>query len=315
MSRIAVVGSSNIDLTFRVPRLPRSGETLPGTDFQIGFGGKGANQAVTAARLGAEVVFVSCVGDDIFGEQLRDHYRREGMDPTHIRVVRETPTGTAGILVDARAANCIVVVPGANAALGVQDIEQAAEAIRSSAVLLCQLETPPEATLLAFRLARAAGVRTIFNPAPAREVPQQLWDLVDVLAPNETEAELLTGSSVESIEQAEQAAGSLLARGPAAVVLTRGDQGGLVVDASGCRTWAAVPVKAVDPTAAGDAFLGALAVYLAEGQDLDSALQRASEVAALSVTRAGAQASLPTRAEVDAFAGHRNADGHSPSQG
>jgi ribokinase len=315
MSRIAVVGSSNIDLTFRVPRLPRPGETLAGTDFQVGFGGKGANQAVTAARLGAEVVFVSCVGADTFGQQLRDHYRREGIDLTWIRIVPDTPTGTAGILVDAQATNCIVVVPGANAALGVRDIEQAAEAIRSSAVLLAQLETPVEATLLAFQLARAAGVRTIFNPAPARDLPEPLWSLVDVLAPNETEAELLTGQRVESLEQAEQAARRLLARGPGAVVLTRGNQGGLLVDASGCRTWSAVPVTAVDPTAAGDAFLGALAVYLAEGLQLDQAVQRAAEVAALSVTRAGAQASLPTRAEVAAFVGLRNPDGHSLSQG
>jgi ribokinase len=314
MARIAVVGSSNIDLTFRVPRLPRSGETLAGIDFQVGFGGKGANQAVTAARLGAEVVFVSCVGADAFGQQLLDHYRSEGIDPTWIRVVPNTPTGTAGILVDAQAANCIVVVPGANASLEVRDIEQAAEAIRSSAVLLAQLETPLEASLLAFRLARSAGVRTIFNPAPARDLPEPLWSLIDVLAPNETEAELLTGRRVESLEQAEQAARQLLARGPGAVVLTRGDQGGLLVDASGCRTWAALPVTAVDPTAAGDAFLGALAVHLAEGLPLDQAVQRAAEVAALSVTRAGAQASLPTRAEVAAFAERRQTGDHSPAQ-
>jgi ribokinase len=295
MGRIGVVGSSNVDLTFRVSRLPGPGETLAGSDLTVGFGGKGANQAVTAARLGAEVVFVSCVGADDFGERMLAQYREEGIDTTFVRVVPGVPSGSACILVDDRAQNSIIVVAGANGRLGVPDVTVAGEALRSVRVVLAQLETPIEATMAAFRLARAAGVTTILNPAPAAPLPDKIYPLTDLCVPNETEATALTGQSPE------KAADVLLERGSGAVIVTRGARGVLVVDRGGREELAAVPVKAIDTTGAGDAFLGALAAYLADGDDRGRAIRRAMVVAALSVTRSGAQASFPTQAEVKAF--------------
>jgi ribokinase len=298
--RICVVGSSNIDLTFRTQRLPRSGETLAGQSFQLGFGGKGANQAVMAARLGARVTMVSRVGCDVFGEQTIRNYQQNGIDTTYVLRDSDHPTGTAAILVEDSGQNCILLVPGANAALSADDVRQAASVLSECGILLCQLEVPVETTLEAFRLARAAGVRTVLNPAPAVPLPDELLRLTDLCIPNETEAELLTGLQVTNPDEANAAAQILKQRGAGAVLVTLGERGVVVVDDGGEHT-PATPVRAVDASGAGDAFIGSLAVFLLEGLPLRQATQRANRAAALSVTRPGTQASFPTRNELDVF--------------
>ena len=299
--RVCVVGSSNIDLIFRTPRLPRPGETLAGHTFRLDFGGKGANQAVMAARLGACVAMISRVGRDVFGEQTLANYRHEGIDTAHVSLDAERPTGAASIAVDDEARNCILVVPGANLGLSPEHIRQAAPAIRAAAVLLCQLEVPQESVLESFRVARTAGVRTILNPAPAAVLSEELLQLTDVCVPNEPELESLTGQPADTLEQAEAAARTLARRGPGALVVTLGHRGALVLERDTIEHISPVPVQAVDPTGAGDAFIGALGVSLASGLPLRSAVRRANSVAALSVTRLGAQASFPSGAEVEQF--------------
>jgi ribokinase len=299
--RVCVVGSSNIDLTFRAARLPRPGETLAGSGLQVGFGGKGANQAVMAARLGARVAMVGRVGRDVFGEHMLANYREQGIDTTFVAVDASRPSGAAAIVVDDAARNCILVVPGANGALTPADVTAAAPAIRGADVLLCQFEVPLEATLEAFRLARAAGVRTVLNPAPVVPPPVELLRLTDLCVPNETEIELLTGRTVASAEQADAATRALADCGPHAVILTLGERGALVLEAGTALTVPAPAVTAVDPTGAGDAFIGGLAVFSARGLALPEAARRACAVAALSVTRPGAQASFPSQPEAEAF--------------
>jgi ribokinase len=301
LARVCVVGSSNIDLIFRTARLPRPGETLAGHAFRLDFGGKGANQAVMAARLGAPVALVSRVGRDVFGEQIRANYQREGIDTRHLSVDETRPTGVASIAVDDEARNCILVVPGANLGLSPTDVRDAADALHAAAVLLCQLEVPQESVLEAFRLARAAGARTVLNPAPAAPLADELLRLTDVCVPNEPELEALTGQPAGTLGQVEAAGRALLRRGPGAVVVTLGGRGALVLEGAAAEHVPAVPVQAVDPTGAGDAFIGALGVSLASGLALRTAVRRASAVAALSVTRLGAQASFPSRAETEQF--------------
>jgi ribokinase len=298
--RICVVGSSNIDLTFRTARLPRPGETLAGRAFQLGFGGKGANQAVMAARLGAAVTMIARVGHDVFGEQTVRNYQEHGIDTAHVLRDAGRPTGVASIVVDDAAQNCILIVAGANEALSPADVGAAASAIASAGALLCQLEVPAETTHEALRLARAAGVRTILNPAPAAPLPDTLLELADLCIPNETEVELLTGLRVTTPAEAETAARALRERGPKAVVVTLGERGVLWVDGDGVEHLPAVPVRAVDASGAGDAFIGSLAVFLVEGLPPREAIRRANVAAALAVTRPGTQASFPTRAEVEA---------------
>jgi ribokinase len=301
MPRIVVVGSTNIDLTFAVPRLPRSGETLAGRGLHTGFGGKGANQAVMAARLGAAVHMISAVGGDDFGRQALASYRAQNVDTTFVRVHESHPTGTAAILVDEQAHNCIVVVAGANAAVSPEDVLAARRAIESADVVLTQLETPLDAARQAFLLARAAGVRTVLNPAPAASLPEDVLALTDLCIPNETELETLIGGPVWSLEEAQAAGEALRQRGPAEVIVTLGARGALVIGPAGTEHCPPVAVPAIDPTAAGDAFIGSLAVFLAQGMPLVQAARRASAVAAMTVTRPGAQCSFPSRAEIEAF--------------
>jgi ribokinase len=301
MPRIVVVGSTNIDLTFPVPRLPRSGETLAGRGLHTGFGGKGANQAVMAARLGAAVHMISAVGGDDFGRQALASYRDQNVDTTFVRVHQAHPTGTAAILVDEQAHNCIVVVAGANAALTPQDVLAARATIESADVVLTQLETPLDAARQAFLLARAAGVRTILNPAPAAPLPDDVLALTDLCIPNETELETLIGGPVWSLEEAEAAGHALRQRGPTEVIVTLGARGALIIASAGAEHCPPVAVQAVDPTAAGDAFIGSLAVFLAQGMALTHAVRRAAAVAAMTVTRPGAQSSFPSRAEIETF--------------
>jgi ribokinase len=298
---ICVVGSSNIDLIARVPRLPKLGETLVGSSFHLGYGGKGANQAVMAAKLGARVTMVTRVGRDVFGEGALKNYREHGIDATHVLFDDVRFSGVAPIFVDDNAQNCIVVVPGANDGLSPGDVQAARDVILASDSVVCQLEVPVEATLEAFRIARSGSVRTILNPAPVARLPDELLQLADICAPNETETELLTGRSVRTLVDAENAAKKLLVRGPKVVILTLGERGALVVTETSVAHVPAVKVNAVDPTGAGDAFIGSLAVFLGEGLSLHDAVQRANAVAALSVTRIGTQTSFPTRVEADAF--------------
>jgi ribokinase len=298
---ICVVGSSNIDLVSRVPRLPRLGETLAGHSFHMGYGGKGANQAVMAARLGAQVTMVTKVGRDVFGEGTVENYRARGVDTRFVFFDETRFSGVAPIFVDDNAQNFIVIVPGANQGLSPEDVHAARDAICGADLVVCQLEVPIETTLEAFRTAGAAGVRTILNPAPAVPLPAELLELTDICAPNETETEILTGLPVHTLSAAETAARRLIDRGPQVVILTLGERGALVADRSHMAHMPAVPVEAIDPTGAGDAFIGALATFLGEGMSLDEAARQANAVAALSVTRIGTQRSFPTRVEVETF--------------
>jgi ribokinase len=298
-----------MDLTFRASRLPGPGETLVGHSFQTGFGGKGANQAVMAARLGARVLMIGKVGRDLFGEQLLRNFHDRGIDTTHVGTDTARPSGVAAIVVDDAARNCILVIPGANLALSPQDVRQAANAIREADLLLCQLEVPLETVREALRVAREAEVRTILNPAPAAPLPDEVLRLCDLCVPNENEIEKLTGRPARTPDEAAAAARLLLASGPATVLVTLGERGVVLVDGQTSMQVPAVSVKAVDSSGAGDAFIGSLAVFLAEGLALGEATSRANAVAALSVTRASTQASFPSRAEVEAFFATPRADG------
>lgn len=299
--KICVVGSSNIDLISKVPRLPKLGETMMGHTFHMGYGGKGANQAVMAAKLGAQVAMVTKLGKDVFGADTLKNYQAQGIDTTWVLFDEKAASGVAPIFVDDNAQNFIVIIPGANMELSPADVQKASSAITNAALLICQLEVPVESTLEAFRIAKAAGVTTILNPAPAAPLPDELLQLSDIIAPNETETEQLTGLSVTTIEDAAKAARALLQRGPRTVILTLGERGALLVDADSIESIAPIKVKAVDPTGAGDSFIGSLAVFLGEGLDLRSAIRRANAVAALSVTKIGTQTSFPNRGEADEF--------------
>jgi ribokinase len=306
-ARICVVGSANVDLTFRMPRLPKAGETLAGRSLHTGMGGKGANQAVAAARLGAQVTFVARVGNDPFGAEAVRCYGVEGIDTSFIQHDVDCATGTAAIVVDDQAENCILYVPGANDNVVPEDVRKASSAIQNADIVLCQLETPVASALEAFRLARAAGVTTVLTPAPVMDVPEQLLQLCDLCVPNKTEIEHLTKCPVDTPDGVRVAADLLRSRGVKSVAMTLGSSGALLLDDAGALRVPAIHVEAVDPTGAGDAFTAALAVSLAEGVGLKESAHWATLVAALSVTRLGAQAAFPSLSEVNEFMSSRNA--------
>ena len=290
-----------MDLAARVPRMPQPGETLAGHGFLANPGGKGANQAVACARQGARVEMVGRVGEDGFAGELRNALHAQEIE--HARVVG-TPgfrTGVAMILVDDRAQNCIAVIPGANAAVDEADAEALRLPLQDAAMLLLQLEVPMPAVLRAATLARQAGCTVLLNPAPAQDLPEALWPLVDILVLNETEAQCLTGLPCATPAGAGEAARRVHRRGPRDVLLTLGEQGVLWCSAEGLQHVQALRVQAVDTTAAGDTFIGALAALLVEGAGMVEAVRHASRAAALCVTRQGAQASMPSRPEVDAM--------------
>jgi ribokinase len=290
---IVVVGSLNLDLVVRVARLPGPGETVSGGDVFRNPGGKGANQAVAAARLGRGVAMVGRVGDDQAGRELLASLRADGVDTSHVRVVDGAPSGTAFITVSDDGENQIVVSPGANARLAPEDVGAAGAALRAAAVTLVQLEVPLAAVAAAVR---AAGGRVVLNPAPVRTLPIELLGEVDVLVPNRVELSQLAAAPVPAtVEEAAMLAGRLPAR---AVVVTLGADGALVVEQGHASHVPAVPVRPVDTTAAGDAFCGGLADALAAGAALQDAARWAVRVAAAACTRPGAQASLPTPSEV-----------------
>ncbi len=305
--RVAVVGSLNTDLVIKAPKLPEVGETVLGGEFATFPGGKGANQAVAAARLGADVTMVGCVGGDAFGRRLRGGLAAEGIRVTHVREDRGAPSGVALITVDPRGRNTIVAASGANWRLSVADVEAARHEILAGQVLLLQLEVPLDVVMYAARLARSRGIRVILDPAPApvRPLPLDLYQTLSVINPNEVEARVLSGIAASDDQGAAASAGWFLALGCQAVVLKLGERGAFLASASIRESISGIPVKAVDTTAAGDAFAGALAVALAEGKDLPAAVRFANAAGALSVTRMGAQPSLPTRDDVTALARSR----------
>lgn len=297
--KIAVVGSLNTDMAVKVPYIPRGGETLLGGDFRTSPGGKGANQAVAAARAGGHVSFVGRVGRDAFGEAAIQSFLREGIDAEFVLRDPECPSGVALIFVGPDGENSIAVAPGANDRLAPDDIVRARDRMADAAVLLLQLETPADGSLAAAEYCRARGASVVLNPAPARALPDAIWPHLSIVTPNESEAELLTGVAVKSDAGAAEAARRLRARGVPAAIITLGARGAWVSTAHGDRLVPGFAVRVVDTTGAGDVFNGALAVALAEGRELLAAVRFANAAAALSVTKYGTQTSAPTRAEID----------------
>jgi ribokinase len=314
MSQLVVVGSSNTDMILQVPNLPRPGETVLGGRFATAPGGKGANQAVAAARAGAEVSLIACVGRDSFGEQALAGFAAEGINTCHCVVDEHAPSGIAQILVDADGENCIGVASGANARLSPRHLQSAGALWRGAAVVLLQLETPVETVVEAARLGRAADAVVILNPAPAQTLPEALYPLLDMITPNESEVRALTGIEVGDAASAAAAADRLHERGVATVLITRGGRGVYLSRRSGHNAVAgshfpAYAVDAVDTTAAGDVFNGCLAAALTHGRGLEQAIAFAQAAAALSVQTLGAQTSAPGRAAIDDFLQQRTQTG------
>jgi ribokinase len=299
MPSIVVIGSSNTDMIIQLDRIPRPGETILGGEFSIAAGGKGANQAVGAARAGGNVTFVARVGRDMFGDQAVAGFERDGIVTDFVFRDPVAPSGVALIFVARDGENSIAVAGGANSKLSPADVRKAKRAIAGASAVVMQLETPLETVQAAAELVAKAGVRVILNPAPARSLPDALLKLVSILTPNETEAELLTGIKVTNDATAAQAADKLLDKGVQAVILTLGARGAFVATKESKQLVPGFKVKAVDTTAAGDVFNGALAVALSEDRSLLEAARFASAAAAISVTRLGAQPSAPTRKEIE----------------
>ncbi len=301
MARLTVVGSLNMDLVVRTPRIPRPGETIIGKDFHTIPGGKGANQAVAAARLGAQVTMVGRVGDDDFGRALLNNLRTAGINTDFVKVDPEAATGIALITVEDSGENNIVLASGSNMRLTVEDIEAAAEAIAQADIVLFQLESPLPAVEAGLRLAKERGVVTLLNPAPAQPLSDTLLSYVDILVPNETETALLTGLPVTTAAEIEKAAEHLRRVGVGAVILTLGERGAFLCSDAGNAMFPAYRIEPVDTTAAGDAFVAGLAVAWAETGDLTSAIPWANAAGALAAMKLGAQPSLPTRSEWEQF--------------
>lgn len=297
---IVVVGSANIDLVTRVPRSPKPGESLIGHSFATVTGGKGANQAVAAGRLGARVTFIGCVGNDAFGRQQRDSLAAAGVDTARMKVHPTEPTGTAVILVAEEGENCIVVTPSANFALTPEDVRACGDVFATADVVLAQLEVPLETVTAAFELGRAKGAVTLLDAGPAQKVEPELIRLADIVSPNETEAEALTGIHVDSVDTARAAARALRDTGAAHAVMKLGARGSLWLGPDGEVFMPPFPVRAVDTTAAGDAFTAALALWWAPGREAE-ALRRANGTGALAATVAGAQPSMPTAGALEEF--------------
>jgi ribokinase len=295
--RIAVIGSANTDLTTFTDAFPRPGETLFGRTFEMGFGGKGANQAIAARLCGAEVLMVAKVGQDLFGQATLDNFASFGIGTEYVRAVPDAPTGVAPIFVEPDGQNRIIVVKGAKDLLMPEDVDAAAAELRRVDVILLQFEVPLQTVYRAISFARAHHIRCIVNPAPAVQADLHQLSGADILIPNENEAAELTG--LASAVDAAACAALLLNRGFAKVVITLGKRGSLIADAAGHTHIPAFPVECVDTSGAGDAFIGSLAVFLAEGLDERDALARANLYAALSTTQAGTQRSFPRRANLE----------------
>ena len=300
MSKIVVAGSSNIDMTAYVKSLPRPGETIGGGRFMQANGGKGANQAVSAGRLGGDVLFLTCVGDDMQGRMLKDVFAADGIDTSCMKFSPDSPTGTALIFVADDGENCIAVAPGANRELLPEDIDAAAEMLSKAEYLLMQLEIPLETVYHAVDLAYEAGVKVVLNPAPFSDaIPVEVLSKLWLITPNETEAEKLTGIRIASAGDAFQAADFLLSQGVKNVIITLGSSGSIICNADTHELVPARKVTAVDTVGAGDVYNGALVTALSEGKSLVEAARFATVASSIAVTRPGAQTGVPHRAEVD----------------
>ncbi|MGR5238005.1 ribokinase [Vibrio alfacsensis] len=301
MNKLVVLGSVNADHVLQVPSFPRPGETLHGRNYQVIPGGKGANQAVAAARLNADIGFIACVGDDSFGINIRENFKMDGIDISGVKMQPNCPTGIAMIQVSDSGENSICLSAEANAKLTAQAIDVDLERIRQAEYLLMQLETPMCGIEKAAMVAKEANTKVILNPAPARELSDELLACIDVITPNETEAEVLTGVTVTDDESAQKAANVLHAKGIQTVMITLGAKGVWLSQGEQGKVIAGFRVEATDTTAAGDTFNGAFVTGLLEALPLESAIKFAHAAAAISVTRFGAQTSIPTREEVEAF--------------
>lgn len=302
-ANIAVIGSNMMDLITYIDRMPDRGETVEAPDFAMGFGGKGANQAVAAARLGSKVMMVTCVGDDAFGPQVIDNLARNGIDTTHVRQVAGKASGVAPIFVEKDGENAILIVKGANADLGPDDIDKAADALRGTSAILLQLEVEPETVYHAVAFGAREGIATILNPAPARrDLDVARLAGLDWFCPNESELALLSGLPTGTDAEVTEAARSLIARGIGNVVVTLGGRGARWITADAVTEIAPVRVTPVDTTGAGDAFIGSFAHFLGTGADPAQALEQAARFAALSITRRGTQSSYATAEDFSAFA-------------
>ncbi|MHC4739815.1 MAG: ribokinase [Planctomycetota bacterium] len=299
--KITVVGSSNMDLVVKSERIPVTGETILGGDFVMVPGGKGANQAVAAARLGADVFFIAKLGDDIFGSQSLTNFKKVGINTAYVTQTKQAPSGVALINIDNNGHNIIIVAPGANGILSPEDVKQAEPDIASSGALVAQLEIPLKTVEFAAEIAHKHNVPFILDPAPARQLSAKLLSIVDVLTPNETEAQILTGIEVKDKDSAVTASKKMLESGIKAVILTMGAAGFLLAEAGQTEFVPAKKVNPVDSTAAGDVFTGSLATGLAAGKTLLDAALFANHAAALSVTKIGAQSSIPALDQVKDF--------------
>ncbi len=297
--KIVVVGSINTDMIVKVPRIPKPGETILGGKFSTAAGGKGANQAVAAARAGGDVTFIARVGNDMFGKQALEDFESNNINAKYIKTDNAEPSGVALIFVDEKGENSIAVASGANARLSHRDVTEAEELIKSADILLMQLETPMESVKRAAKIAKEAGVKVILNPAPACPLDNTLLSTLYVITPNESEAELLTDISVTDFPSAEKASFILLDRGVEVAIITMGIKGALIKTRELTKIVPGFKVNAVDSTAAGDVFNGSLVVAMAEGKTLEETVQFANAAAALSVTKLGAQPSAPKRVEIE----------------
>jgi ribokinase len=298
--RIAVVGSANIDLTTFTSQFPKPGETIFGQKFDLGFGGKGANQAVAARLCGAEVFMVARVGSDLFGPATIENFRKQGIDPTHVKQVEGLSTGVAPIFVEPSGQNRILVVKGANDALRPADVDASAEMLKSVDCIVLQFEIPLETVYYTVGFARKHGIRCIVNPAPAQPVDMAALKDLDYFVPNESEAEAISGSPVKSVADAKKCAETLVSGGIRRVIITLGANGSLLASRDGSEQVAPFQVKSVDSTGAGDAFIGSFAVFLGEGVPEKEAVRRANLYAGLSTTGIGTQKSFYDRARFDA---------------
>jgi len=299
--KIVVVGSSNTDMIIKVPLLPKPGETILGGSFFSAAGGKGANQAVAAARAGGDVIFLARIGDDMFGHKAKEGFVKDNINVDYVLTDESEPSGVALILVAEDGENVIAVAGGANSCLSPSDVEKQNDVISSADILLGQLETPLETIYKAVTIASDNGVKVILNPAPAQELSDDILGKVSILTPNESEAQLLTGIEVDTEDNASKAADVLMDKGVETVLLTMGPRGAYIATANSKELIPGFKVKAVDATAAGDVFNGALAVAIADKKSMREAVSFANAAAALSVTKLGAQPSAPTKDQIDKF--------------
>lgn len=300
-NKLCVLGSINVDHVIRVPYFPKAGETLTGYGYQIAYGGKGANQAVAAARVGAKVSFIGAIGDDQIGQTMKQAFEQDGIDTSAICVIPNQSTGLAMIQVADSGENSIVISAGANADLSESLVEQHKSHIEQADILLMQLESPLQAVTLATKFAKSAGVKVVLNPAPAQPLPDSLLSHIDIITPNETEAEILTGIKVTDEQTAAVAANHFHQLGIETVLITLGSKGVYYSEKGQGEIIPGFRVDAVDTTAAGDTFNGAFVTALLEGKSAKDAIRFAHAAAAISVTRMGAQTAIPNREEVDKF--------------